>query len=91
MALALHRRGLFSQSEWAQGLATAIASAQAAGDPDLGDTYYSHWLAALETLVVAKGLISRDEMVIYQRAWDRAARRTPHGLPLELQPDDLAG
>ena len=27
-----------------------ILAAQAAGDPDLGDTYYEHWLAALEIL-----------------------------------------
>ena len=31
-------------------------AAQAAGDRDLGDTYYRHWLAALEALVAAKGV-----------------------------------
>jgi nitrile hydratase accessory protein len=51
MTLALHERGLFSWGEWAQALSQAIASAQAAGDPDLGDTYYHHWLDALETLL----------------------------------------
>jgi nitrile hydratase accessory protein len=51
MALALHQRGLISWSEWAQTLAEQIAAAQAAGDPDLGDTYYRHWVAALEKLV----------------------------------------
>jgi nitrile hydratase accessory protein len=51
MAVALHQRGLFSWSEWAQALAEQIAAAQAAGDPDLGDTYYRHWVNALEKLV----------------------------------------
>lgn len=89
MALALQRRGLFSAAEWAQTLATEIAAAQAAGDPDLGDTYYRHWLAALEKLVVAKGASSVEEMMRYQHAWDHAAHRTPHGQPLDLQPEDF--
>jgi len=39
MALALHGRGLFSWNEWAQALADEIKRAQAAGDPDSGETY----------------------------------------------------
>jgi hypothetical protein len=37
-------------------MSAEIATAQAAGDSDLGDTYYLHWLAALEKIVVNKGL-----------------------------------
>jgi nitrile hydratase accessory protein len=51
MVVALHQRGLFTWSEWAKALAEEIANAQAAGDPDLGDTYYRHWVAALEKLI----------------------------------------
>ena len=90
MALTLHQRGLFSWSEWAEALAAQIAAAQAAGDPDHGDTYYRHWLEALEKLVAAKGASSRAELTRYQRAWDRAADRTAHGQPIELQPEDFA-
>jgi nitrile hydratase accessory protein len=54
LAVALHQQGLFTWSEWAEALATQIATAQAAGDADLGDTYYRHWLAALEKLVAEK-------------------------------------
>src|SRR4030088_2750073 len=54
MTLALHQQGLFSWFDWAQALAAQIAAAQAAGDADLGDTYYYHWLAALEKLIAAK-------------------------------------
>ncbi len=28
----------------------------------LGTTYYEHWLASLETLVVEKGVLTRDEI-----------------------------
>lgn len=59
MTLALHERGLFTWSEWAEVLAAQIAAAQAAGDPDTGNTYYRHWLAALESLVARKGASSK--------------------------------
>jgi nitrile hydratase accessory protein len=51
MAVALHERGLFTWPQWAEALSRQIKIAQAAGDADLGDTYYQHWLLALESLV----------------------------------------
>jgi nitrile hydratase accessory protein len=89
MALALHERGVFTWPEWAATLADEIKRAQAAGDPDTGDTYYRHWLAALERLVAEKGIASRATLARYHDAWDRAAARTPHGTPIELSPDDF--
>ncbi len=89
MTLALHQKGLFSWSEWAETLAAQIRAAQAAGDPDAGDTYYRHWLAALETLVARKGASSHDELARYREAWDHAADRTPHGQAIELRPGDF--
>ena len=90
MTVALHEQGLFSWSEWSRALARQIQTAQAAGDADLGDTYYRHWLTALETLVAAKGASSIDELTRYRSAWDHAADRTPHGQPIELKPADFA-
>ncbi|MDR6451843.1 nitrile hydratase accessory protein [Variovorax paradoxus] len=90
MTLALHERGLFTWVEWAEALAAQIAAAQAAGDPDTGNTYYRHWLAALEGLVARKGVSSGDELARYRHAWDHAADRTPHGQPIELRGEDFA-
>jgi nitrile hydratase accessory protein len=90
MALALHARGLFTWPEWAASLADEIKRAQAAGDPDTGETYYRHWLANLEKLIAAKGVASTDTQHRYRDAWDHAADRTPHGQPIELQPEDFA-
>src|SRR6185503_62311 len=56
MTLALYKRGLFTWPEWATALGAEIKRAQAAGDLDKGDTYYHHWLAALERLVAEKGI-----------------------------------
>ena len=89
MVLSLHQRGLFTWPEWAQALAAQIASAQACGDADLGDTYYRHWLAALEAIVASKGAATRDELTQTQQAWDHAADRTPHGQPIHLQASDF--
>src|SRR5262249_5138557 len=89
MTLSLYEQGLFSWPEWAQALAREIAAAQARGDADLGDTYYRHWLSALEKVVAAQGARSPEELIRHQRAWDRAADRTPHGQPIELQPADF--
>ena len=87
MAVALHERGVFTWSEWAAALAGEIKAAQAAGDPDSGDTYYRHWLAALEKLVAVKALTNRAELTVRRDQWDRAARATPHGAPIELAND----
>ena len=66
-----------------------IKRAQAAGDPDTGETYYRHWLNALERLVAEKGIANRDLLSRYYDAWDHAADRTPHGTPIELRPEDF--
>ncbi|WP_213955814.1 nitrile hydratase accessory protein [Variovorax sp. dw_954] len=89
MAVSLHARQLFTWPEWAAALAAQISAAQAAGDADLGDTYYHHWLAALESLVASKGAGSAEELERYRLAWDRAADRTPHGQPIELRDHDF--
>lgn len=89
LTLMLHERGAFSWPEWTSALATEIEDAQAAGDPDTGETYYRHWLAALERLVAERGLADPPTLLRYRDAWAHAADRTPHGSPIELTPDDL--
>jgi nitrile hydratase accessory protein len=90
MALTLHGCGLFTWPEWAATLADEIRRAQAAGDPDTGETYYRHWLNTLERLVAEKGVTTSDMLHRYRDAWDHAADRTPHGKPIELRPEDFA-
>ena len=85
MALSLHQKGLFTWPEWTATLADEIKRAQAAGDPDAGDTYYRHWLNALERLVAEKGVADRATQTRYRDAWERAADATPHGQPILLK------
>jgi nitrile hydratase accessory protein len=84
LAVQLQERGLFTSDELAQALGKEIAAAQRAGDPDSGETYYRHWLRALERLIVAKGAASESGLKETKEAWDRAAKATPHGQPIVL-------
>src|SRR5215213_4857760 len=89
MALALHEKGLFTWGEWAAMLGEIIKAAQAAGDPDSGETYYRHWLATLERMAAEKSVSTGAELGSYRDAWERAAARTPHGRPIELRCGDF--
>jgi nitrile hydratase accessory protein len=68
MAVQLQRQELFSPGEWAEQLGNCIRDAQARGDADLGDTYYDHWIVALEVLLTSKGLISRQSLESHRLA-----------------------
>ena len=89
ITLALYDRGLFTWPEWAATLSDEIKRAQAAGDPDTGETYYRHWLNALERMVAEKNVTDAATLKRYHDAWDHACDRTPHGKPIELQPGDF--
>jgi nitrile hydratase accessory protein len=90
MTVELSRQGRFTWSEWAQALAAEIAAAQARGDADLGDTYYHHWLAALERLVAAKDLVGASDLAARKEAWREAAAHTEFGQPIVLDRDRSA-
>lgn len=81
MTCVLHEKGLFSWNEWADTLGAVIKEMPA-------DTeYYDCWLAALERISLEKKLVQRAALSERRDAWDRAARATPHGEPIELGRD----
>ena len=81
---------MFSWPEWTEALSREIATAPLSSDGDTGDSYYHHWLAALESLVVEKGAASRATLASRKAAWARAAAATPHGEPILLANDPEA-
>jgi nitrile hydratase accessory protein len=85
MAVVLHEHGHFTWKEWAARLADEIAATKARGEDDDGTRYYYFWLSTLEKLVAEKRLIMADELTTRKDEWDRAARETPHGQPIELR------
>lgn len=77
MAVKLNEAGVFGWGEWAQTLGAELKA-----HPQR--PYYESWLAALERLVEAKGVMSEAERLARVAAWDRAAKATPHGQPIDL-------
>ena len=91
LAVRLSEEGHFTWNEWATTLSEEISKAQADGDPDLGDTYYEHWVAALERLCAEKGLVGGAPMDRRTEEWRQAYWNTPHGKPIELEAAFLRG
>ena len=88
IVVGLHRAGHFTWPEWVAVISAEVATAQAAGDPDLGDTYYRHWLAALEKLVLAKGLTEPVDITL--RHIQHASKPAGHGHPARRTPIRVA-
>ncbi len=84
ITLTLHQQQLFTWSEWADQLSRSIKQAQESGDQDLGDTYYLHWLDALENIIVAKGIGNAGQLTQLYTQWETAAANTPHGQTIVL-------
>jgi nitrile hydratase accessory protein len=84
LTMKLSQRGHFSQREWTKALARELKEVANRGEVDDGSHYYEHWLAALEALVVEKGLTDMMALAARKEDWREAYRRTPHGKPVEL-------
>ena len=82
MVVKLHEEGHFTWPEWADILGEEISNAR---DSDNGKAYYSHMLTALEKMTTKKDILDSKELVERKEAWDKAARNTPHGQPIELE------
>ena len=88
LAVKLSEQGHFSWTDWAEALGAELKAAAERGEPDDGSRYYEHWLAALERLVVEKGLTDQEAMRERKEAWTEAYLHTPHGKPVELSSSD---
>ena len=81
LAVELHRQGAFTWRQWSAALGARIAAAD-------GGDYYEHWLAALEAILAAKGIVHLPALAARKTDWERAYRDTPHGRPVGLRPLD---
>jgi nitrile hydratase accessory protein len=84
LMLRLRERGHFTATEWSAALGKELNNIVQPDRPEEASHYYQHWLAALESLVLAKGLTDRQALQLRKQAWAAAYRRTPHGKPVEL-------
>jgi nitrile hydratase accessory protein len=79
MVVRLHERGLFSWPDWTAALVSEIAK-----NPQ--QDYYASWLSALQSLAVNRGALTPSEIDDTHAAWLEAAKQTPHGQPITLDP-----
>jgi nitrile hydratase accessory protein len=84
LMLELRDRGHFTAAEWSTALGKTLREPADAGHTAENSNDYSHWLTALESLVLSKGLTDRQSLLVRKEAWADAYRRTPHGKPVEL-------
>jgi nitrile hydratase accessory protein len=68
LAVALHESGVYEWSDFSTELAAEIAAANA----DDGSHYYERWLAALERLLLERGVVASQELA------ERAATISRH-------------
>ena len=74
-----------SREEWMNRMNQAILKAQAEGDPDRGDTYFNHWMDALEGLLIDRGEFTAEDHHEQLRLWSLAVKNTPHGVAISLE------
>ncbi|MGI9364046.1 MAG: nitrile hydratase accessory protein [Rhizobiaceae bacterium] len=77
LTVSLHDRGMFSWAEWAETFSREIHSGTE-------QSYYHHWLDALEILLARKNITTAEKIAHREQAWHDAAAKTPHGEPIEL-------
>jgi nitrile hydratase accessory protein len=85
LTVRLSARGRFTWKEWAEALSEELKADELRGEPADGSRYYYCWLAALERLVIEKGLSDPASLLECKEAWADAYRHTPHGEPVELR------
>ena len=81
LMLKLREQGYFTANEWSAALGQALRQP---AELDTPVDYYAHLLAALESLVLVKGLTDAEALSTRKQAWAAAYRRTPHGMPVNL-------
>jgi nitrile hydratase accessory protein len=86
VAVLASRQGCFTWSEWTHALGSELRHAPGAAARELNSGYFDCWLAALQSLLVGKGVIGEGELLARKDAWEDAYRRTPHGAPVSLSP-----
>ncbi len=84
LADAMVKAGFFTAAEWAAELGAALKLADAKGQPDTLESYYTAVVSALEKLSEKQAGISAEDRARRRAAWEEAYHRTPHGKPVEL-------
>lgn len=86
LVVALQEAGRISPDDWSATLSEEIENAPSAGNPVDGTADHIHVLAALERLILARGLLGAEELGRRRNEWEEAYHLTLHGQPVVLNP-----
>jgi nitrile hydratase accessory protein len=86
LAVMLSSQGLYSWREWTETLGDELQRTPVDGEANHGAGYYLRWLAALERIAIARGILDENVLAGRKREWIEAYASTPHGRPVELRP-----
>lgn len=84
LTVKLNEAGHFTWSEWADIFGAEIAKATKEGRGCGNEDYYMCWLAALETIVSVKNILSREQLFSRKEEWQHANAHTEYGKPIKL-------
>jgi nitrile hydratase accessory protein len=70
-AVVLSDRGTYPWTEFSEQLAKEIAVEGADASPE---TYYEHWVAALEQLLLDRGIVTTEEIELRHHEYESGAR-----------------
>lgn len=84
VAHTLAARGVYTWPEWVATFSAQVAARPQQPDESVEDAYFRQWLAALETLLVARGVCASEDIAELAARWRRAYLNTPHGQAVEL-------
>jgi len=85
LTVKLNEAGHFTWGEWADIFGAEIARASKDGRRCGNENYYLCWLAALETIVTAKNILSSDQIADRKRGWRHANEHTEFGKAIKLE------
>ena len=71
LAVALNESGLYQWRAFVDRLIAEIATVREHGAPS---SYYERWVASLEQLIVARGLVTKDELDTRTAEYESGAR-----------------
>jgi nitrile hydratase accessory protein len=84
LAFAASQKGIFSPTQWSEALGAELRKKDDECISDERAGYYQAALRALETLLLASGMLAQETVIRRETEWRRAYLNTPHGMPVEL-------
>jgi nitrile hydratase accessory protein len=85
LVMRLQESGHFTWDEWVRVFSRHVSLSPTKSGESVNDAYYRQWLAALEQIVIEKGILLPGDGERRTAQWRMAYTNTPHGQPVKLE------